>query len=96
MKHYILAKYKAEVTREQKERNAPKILALFRETLSIEGIKNVEMHTNCVQRENRYDLMIEIDMDREALEAYDACLPHKRWKETYGPLLEKKAIFDCE
>jgi len=96
MKHHILAKYKPEVTREQKERNAPEILNLFRQTLSIPGIRAVELHTGCIPRDNRYDLMIVLDMDPSALDAYDACLPHKKWKETYGPLLEKKAIFDCE
>ena len=40
--------------------------------------------------------MIVIDMDREALAAYDASSPHKRWKEEYGELLLAKAIFDSE
>ena len=46
--------------------------------------------------ENRYDLMIEIDMEPEALDAYDRSVWHHQWKEQYGSLLEKKAIFDHE
>ena len=37
-----------------------------------------------------------MDMDPEALPAYDVCEPHLRWKEQYGPMMEKKALFDCE
>ena len=40
--------------------------------------------------------MIEIDMDREALEAYDSSVWHRQWKEQYGCLLANKAIFDRE
>lgn len=51
---------------------------------------------NCIDRPNRYDLMITIDMDEEALAAYDASDPHHEWKETFGDLIEKKAIFDYQ
>ena len=96
MKHHILAKYKAEITPEQKAEYAPKILELFNETLEIPGITGVEVKTNCIPRENRYDLMIVLTMDPSSLPAYDSCAAHKKWKEDYGPCLEKKAIFDCE
>ena len=46
--------------------------------------------------ERKGHIMIEIGMDREALPAYDASAPHKRWKETYGGMLSAKTIFDCE
>lgn len=96
MKHLILAKFKPEITAEQKAAMLPDIRRIFEETLSIEGITDVQVFTNCVDRSNRYDLMIQITMDRSALEAYDACAPHHEWKERYGALLEKKAIFDHE
>lgn len=94
MKHYIIAKYKAEVTTEDKQIMAPKILELFQHTQEIPGIHDVNVYQNCVDRDTRYDIMIEMDMDREALGAYDASKWHKQWKEEYGCLLEKKAIFD--
>lgn len=96
MKHYIIARYKPEITAEQKERFAPEILKLFQETLSVPGIRAVEVKTNCVARENRYDVMIILTMDAAALPAYDGCPAHHTWKNTYGQYLEKKAIFDCE
>ena len=40
--------------------------------------------------------MIVLDMEPEALPAYDVCEPHLRWKTEYGPITESKAIFDCE
>lgn len=94
MKHNILIKYKAEISKEQKEALIPEIQALFDHTTTIPGIHSVRLYQNEVDRENRYDLLIQIDMDREALEAYDKSVWHHQWKEQYGDLLEKKAIFD--
>ena len=93
MKHYIIAKFK---DRSRTASFVAPVKALFEETLQIPGIHAVSVKPCCIDRPNRYDLMIEIDMDREALEAYDACEPHKRWKQEYGDLLEAKTIFDSE
>ena len=56
----------------------------------------VTLHPNVIDRANRYDLLILMCMEKSALEAYDACPAHKQWKQNYGELIEKKAIFDCE
>ena len=95
MKHDILIKYKPEITKERKEALIPEIQALFEHAAEIPGIHGVTLYPNVVERENRYDLLIELDMDREALDAWDRSPRHQQWKEQYGPLLEKKAIFDC-
>ena len=96
MNHCILAKFKPEIAKEQKEAMYPEIKALFDNTTSIDGIHEVKLLTNCIARENRYDIMIVISMEPEALPAYDVCSWHKEWKSVYGDLLEKKAIFDYE
>ena len=62
----------------------------------IDGIHNIEYHRLCIDRENRYNLMICIDMIPEALGNYDKCGAHKKWKETYSSYIESKAIFDGE
>lgn len=49
-----------------------------------------------MDRDNRYDVLIRLDMDREALSLYDVSAMHHRWKDEFMPLLEKKAIFDHE
>ena len=54
------------------------------------------MYPCCIDRENRYDVMIVLDMDKDALSAWDASPLHHQWKDEYGALLEKKAIFDHE
>ena len=69
---------------------------IFDETLSIPGIHGLDIRVSNSDRSNRYDLMIVLDMDPEALPAYDACEPHRRWKTEYGPITVKKAIFDCD
>ena len=93
MKHYIIAKLHDSSKRE--ELVAP-VQALFDRTLSIPGIHKVTVKPCCVDRANRYDLMILLEMDPEALPAYDASEPHHFWKNEYGSKIEKKAIFDCD
>lgn len=93
MKHHILVKF-VEGT------ELPPLLApiheLFAQCLELPGVYGLTLKTNCVDRPNRYDLMIVLDMDPEALPTYDASEPHHRWKADYGHLVAKKAIFDCE
>ena len=93
MKHHIIVKF-TEGTDVQAL--LPPVREIFDECLKIPGIHGVELKTSCIDRPNRYDLMIAIDMDKEALPAYDVSEPHHRWKDTYGPITAKKAIFDCE
>ena len=93
MKHYIIAKLKEGYDREAL---AAPVREIFEQTLEIPGVHAVRVKPCCIDRANRYDLMIEIDMDREALEAYDQSAPHRKWKETYGEMLSAKTIFDSE
>lgn len=93
MKHHILVKF-AEGT-DVRALLEP-VREIFAQTLSIPGIHALELKPSCSDRANRYDLMIVLDMEPEALPAYDASKPHLRWKNEYGPITEKKAIFDCE
>ena len=94
MKHCILVKWNSEVKDKHNFTNIVKLV--FDKLLKIEGIRGVEYRENCVDRENRYDLLICIKMDREILPIYDASEPHHEWKEKYGKFVEKKAIFDFE
>ena len=96
MKHYIIAKFLPEVTKEQKAAMLPEIKALFGNLTELNGIHGVSVEPNCIDRPNRADIMIEIEMERDALPVYDGCIWHKQWKEQYGKLLESKTIFDRE
>lgn len=96
MKHCILVKYAATVDAAKKEELLPEIQALFARLTSMEGIHGVEVIPNVVDRPNRYDLLIRIDMDKETLPVYDDSEPHHIWKKEYAGYLEKKAIFDYE
>lgn len=91
MKHCILVKFKEK---DDTTNCLDDIKNIFNEALSINGIYRVDYYLNCIDRENRYDLLIKIDMDEEALEEYDRSNAHKLWKEKYGPKLQNKAIFD--
>lgn len=94
MKHYILAKYKSGV--ENKAALLQRIGEIFSVADTIEGVRGAAVLPCCVDRENRYDVMIVLDMERDALPRYDESAMHHLWKEEFTPLLEKKAIFDHE
>ncbi|MDE6107506.1 MAG: Dabb family protein [Oscillospiraceae bacterium] len=93
MRHYIIAKFRPDV--DWKALVEP-IQTMFAETLGIEGITGAQVYSSNSDLENRYHLMIEMEMSTEALTAYDRSELHLRWKETYGPLIESKVIFDRE
>ena len=93
MKHFIIVKFCKGTDIKALEHP---VRSIFEETLSIEGIHGIDIKLSNSDRDNRYDMMIVMDMDKEALPAYDVSEPHLRWKSEYGDLIEKKAIFDCD
>ena len=93
MKHYIIVKF-TEGT--DVRALAGPVRGIFEETLKIPGIHDLAIRTSNSDGANRYDLMIILDMEKEALAAYDVSEPHLRWKKEYGDRIEKKAIFDCD
>lgn len=94
MLHHILVKWTDEVS--DKAALAAEVERLFQGVLTVNGVCGVTVHPNVINRPNRYDLLIRIDMDENALPAYDDCPTHHRWKDEYGHLVAKKAIFDCD
>ncbi|WP_176764387.1 hypothetical protein [Butyrivibrio sp. INlla18] len=54
------------------------------------------IHKSNSTRDNRYSIMIEMNLSPEGLENFDVSEVHKEWKATYGDRLESKAIFDCD
>lgn len=93
MKHNILVKFNSDVNYKEMIEN---IKNLFDELLTIEGIYDVTIYTNCIDRQNRYHLLIQIDMDIDVLPTYDESEVHKTWKDRYSKYIESKAIFDYE
>ena len=93
MKHHIVVKFVPGTDYAALE--AP-VRGIFEETLAIPGVRGVDVRLSNSERPNRYDMMIVMDMEKDALPAYDVSEPHLRWKRDYGPMIEKKAIFDCD
>jgi hypothetical protein len=93
MKHYIIAKF---IDRNDTEKLLPEIKELFNATLEIPGVESFVIHKSNSTRENRYSIMIEMNLSAEGLNNFDASEVHKKWKDTYGDRLESKAIFDCD
>ena len=94
MKHCILVKWNSLV--ENKSQIVKEVRNIFLKLLTVNGIHDVKLHENVIDRANRYDLMICIEMDKEVLPIYDESEPHHEWKEKYGKFVENKAIFDYE
>ena len=94
MKHCILVKWSDEI--KDKHEFVKTVKSVIDKLLIIEGIHKIDYVENCIERSNRYDLLIRIEMDKEVLPIYDASAPHLEWKEKYGKFAEKKAIFDFE
>ena len=93
MKHYIIVKFKEGT---DKGALLEPITKLFEGALDIPGIHGVRVKPCCIDRPNRYDLMIVLDMEKEALAGWDGSAPHHAWKENYGDLFQAKTIFDSE
>lgn len=96
MKHCILVKWNEQIKKEDYKKMEEEVKEVFLPLLEIEGIKNVKVLTNCIDRDNRYNLEIRIEMSKEALEVYDNSIYHHKWKEQYSSYILKKAIFDYE
>lgn len=94
MRHHILVKWNEQAPDHEQLRRD--IEALFQQALEVPGIHRVDVLPNVVDRPNRYDLLILLTMDREALDAYDSCAAHHAFKDAYTPYMAKKAIFDCD
>ncbi len=93
MKHYIIAKF---VEGTDVASLISPVTDIFEGTLQVPGVHGVRVKPCCIARPNRYDIMIEIEMDKEALEAYGQGEAHKTWKQEYGALLQAKTICDSE
>ena len=94
MQHLIIVKYTDLVT--DRKAFEAEVNRLFSGLTAIYGIHGVTLIPGKPLRENRFDLIIKIDMDEKALEAYDGSQIHKTWKQEYAKYVLKKAIFDCE
>jgi len=93
LKHCIIVKWKGDV--DKKEVLGP-VKELFLKAKEIPSVEDVLFIENCVDISNRYDLMIQVIIDKENLEDWNSCEIHKAWKENYGEKIEAKAIFDYE
>ena len=71
MKHHIIVKFVDGTDVRALEKP---VRSIFEQTLSIPGIRGVDVRLSNSDRPNRYDMMIVMDMDKEALSAYDARL----------------------
>lgn len=93
MLHHIIVKWKDTVDKQETSQN---VRALYESAVEIPGIRDVIIKDNVIARPNRYDLMIALDMDEDALVTWDNSELHLKWKSEYGSLIESKCIFDCE
>ena len=78
-----------------KERLNEEIKNLYNETLKINGVKRVDVYTTNSKLRNKFDLMIKMDLTKEALKEYQTSDIHNQIKERFDKKKKKKTIFDC-
>ena len=95
MKHCIIAKFND--TAGDKAAMTAQIEALLSSAPAMDGIHGHIVLRNCVDRDNRYDLAIVIDMDKAALPVWDASELHREWDFFYfwGLPFSVSAHFCC-
>ena len=95
MQHHVIVKFNDKV--KDKVAFADEIGNLFRGMVgTVKGVHKVSPHKNCINMSNRYDLMIIVDMDKNALDAYSVSPIHDKWINDYSEYLESKVIMDYE
>ncbi len=94
MQHYIIVKYNE--TAIDREALLKEIGSLFEQAVRMDGIHSVEVRPAVLMSDIRYDLMICMEMEREALAAFDASFIHSQWKSGYSGYIRHKVIFDCD
>lgn len=96
MKHCIIVKFNPNISMKMENSFIAQIKELFDDCLEIEGVHDVKVFRNCINRDGRADIMIQIDMEKSALEEYDKSDAHLMWKTEYGRFIASKVIFDYE
>ncbi len=94
MKHYIIVKFNEQAA--DRRKLLGEIQQLFDSADPIPGVHGFSFTVNCIDRPNRYDLMIVARMDKEALPVWDGSQLHRDWKDLFGQYILSKAIFDEE
>lgn len=93
MKHYIIVKFNKGFNYLDK---INEIKELFNESLKIDGVKAIDIFLSNSKLDNRYDLMIKMDLTNKALSEFDNSWIHQKWKDEYGKYIDNKVIFDCD
>lgn len=93
MTHYIIVKWNNTA---DKHALSAEVRKLYADAASIPGIHAVTVKDNITPRDNRYDIMIALDMEEDALNTWDNSALHKKWKADYGTQIAQKCIFDGE
>lgn len=88
MRHYILAKFQADAG--DWHGYLPRIREIFGAAGEIPGVRGAAVYPGCVDRENRYHVLIELEMEPSALTTYDESAMHHRWKDEFGRCWRKR------
>ena len=96
MKHCILVKLIPEVTKKIQISFMEQLQELFDNCKEIEGIHGVKIFKSTTGRDDSADIMIELDMERGALEAFDKCETNFFWKKEYTRFIDTKLCFDYD
>lgn len=94
MRHCLILKF--DPSQGDKRIIIDEIREFFATAQKPEVVTKVEIFESCVDRVNRFDLMVVVEMDKADLPVWDNSDFHVQWKERFGKFIYFKTIFDYE
>ena len=95
LKHFVIFKFEDNFFNEE---HFEEYVNAFKEIKNaFDGIKDVKIHRNCIDRPANMDLMIEMDLaDASMLSQYLSYPEHVRMGNKYNPHVTNRVSFDYE
>lgn len=90
MNHYIIVKFRQGY---EYIYELDKIIELFNKSLNIDGVNSVDVYKSNSDLNNRYDLMIKMDLTKDGLINFDNSWIHDTWKKRIWKIHRKENYF---
>lgn len=96
IRHVVMWRFQDKAAGRTKEENLAKVEKELRQLpMKIKEIRNLQVGTNVLMKEDNWDLVLMVDLeDVDDLEIYQAHPAHKKVCETVGQVRESRAAVD--
>ena len=91
MEHYLIVKFRKDT---DVKKVYEELRTLFEKASKIEGVKKADVFLSSGKLRNNYDMMIRIQMKKNALKAFESSDLYREWEEKYSESISKTTVFD--